>query len=265
MSSASALPLTPIVSIGSLGVDGFWPGGGPGPGHGDLGHAGDLQRDQGGRRGVPPPAEQDDWVPGDPARRCDLSGSYPASREAHHDFEPGANGSAARRLDDPVVPPWGGPVPSSRDTSEMWISIRSNIRTASAARTSLNDALRIALRGAPSPVCSSSPMSLSRGRWPLPPGEQVDRGASGANSAPHRRIRIRSLLRGSLRSVGRRGYTPRRRTSAPTSSERSRPGPRKMTLAIRRSSRISSGTTSEIARGAARTSSSRPRLKISEP
>jgi K(+)-stimulated pyrophosphate-energized sodium pump len=29
----------------------------------------------------------------------------------------------------------------------MWISIRSNIRTASAARTSLNDALRIALRG----------------------------------------------------------------------------------------------------------------------
>src|SRR5438874_60977 len=29
----------------------------------------------------------------------------------------------------------------------MWISIRSNIRTAAAARTSLNDALRIALRG----------------------------------------------------------------------------------------------------------------------
>src|SRR5437867_607557 len=29
----------------------------------------------------------------------------------------------------------------------MWVSIRSNIRTASAARTSLNDALRIALRG----------------------------------------------------------------------------------------------------------------------
>src|SRR5262249_10790431 len=29
----------------------------------------------------------------------------------------------------------------------MWISIRSNIRTASAARSSLNDALRIALRG----------------------------------------------------------------------------------------------------------------------
>ena len=29
----------------------------------------------------------------------------------------------------------------------MWISIRANIRTASAARTSLNDALRIALRG----------------------------------------------------------------------------------------------------------------------
>ena len=29
----------------------------------------------------------------------------------------------------------------------MWVSIRTNIRTASAARTSLNDALRIALRG----------------------------------------------------------------------------------------------------------------------
>src|SRR5262245_11854473 len=29
----------------------------------------------------------------------------------------------------------------------MWVSIRSNIRTAAAARTSLNDALRIALRG----------------------------------------------------------------------------------------------------------------------
>src|SRR5215831_16535281 len=29
----------------------------------------------------------------------------------------------------------------------MWISIRSNIRTAAAARTSLNDALRISLRG----------------------------------------------------------------------------------------------------------------------
>src|SRR5438270_1298463 len=29
----------------------------------------------------------------------------------------------------------------------MWVSIRTNIRTASAARTSLNDALQIALRG----------------------------------------------------------------------------------------------------------------------
>ncbi len=29
----------------------------------------------------------------------------------------------------------------------MWISIRTNIRTASAARTSLNDALQTALRG----------------------------------------------------------------------------------------------------------------------
>jgi K(+)-stimulated pyrophosphate-energized sodium pump len=29
----------------------------------------------------------------------------------------------------------------------MWVSIRANIRTASAVRTSLNDGLRIALRG----------------------------------------------------------------------------------------------------------------------
>src|SRR5438128_12139023 len=42
----------------------------------------------------------------------------------------------------------------------MWISIRSNIRTASAARTSLNDALRIALRGAAVPGLFVAAMSL---------------------------------------------------------------------------------------------------------
>jgi len=39
----------------------------------------------------------------------------------------------------------------------MWISIRSNIRTASAARTSLNDALRTALRGGAELVGGYSP------------------------------------------------------------------------------------------------------------
>jgi K(+)-stimulated pyrophosphate-energized sodium pump len=38
----------------------------------------------------------------------------------------------------------------------MWISIRTNIRTASAARTSLNDALRTALRGGAVSVASTS-------------------------------------------------------------------------------------------------------------
>ena len=39
----------------------------------------------------------------------------------------------------------------------MWVSIRTNIRTASAARTSLNDALRSPCAAAPSPGSSSSP------------------------------------------------------------------------------------------------------------
>ena len=42
----------------------------------------------------------------------------------------------------------------------MWISIRANIRTASAARTSLNDALRTALRGGAVSGLFVAPMSL---------------------------------------------------------------------------------------------------------
>ena len=62
----------------------------------------------------------------------------------------------------------------------MWISIRSNIRTASAARSSLNDALRIALRGGavsePPVVREASGTAARRGGE----REQISRTRGGA-------------------------------------------------------------------------------------
>ena len=56
---------------------------------------------------------------------------------------PGADGS----LDDVLPLYWARCARSSPDYIGMWVSIRSNIRTAAAVRSSLNEALRIATAG----------------------------------------------------------------------------------------------------------------------
>src|SRR5215475_2806851 len=75
----------------------------------------------------------------------------------------------------------------------MWVSIRTNIRTASAARSSLNDALRIALRGGVRPLRRRD-VALRR-RRPLLARQPHDHRSGPRDPAPHRRLRLRRLVR----------------------------------------------------------------------
>ena len=147
----------------------------------------------------------------------------------------------------------------------MWISIRTNIRTASAARTSLNDALRMALRGGAVSglfVVAMSLLGVGGLYWLV----------SQLTAGPARR---RSRCSSSATASARRSWrsspssaaasTPRRPTSAPTSSARSRPASPRTTRAIRPSSRTSWATTSATAPAAAPTSSNPRPPRTSAP
>ena len=87
----------------------------------------------------------------------------------------------------------------------MWIAIRTNIRTASAARTSLNAALQIALRGGAVSGIFVVAMSLLGGRrpvrrsWASHPAHRGD-----ADPVHDRRLRLRRLLRRPRRAARRR-------------------------------------------------------------
>ena len=86
----------------------------------------------------------------------------------------------------------------------MWVSIRTNIRTASAARTSLNDALRTALRGGAVSglfVVAMSLFGVGGLYWLV---SHVHRGSAGPDPPPDRRLRLRRVVRGALRAARRR-------------------------------------------------------------
>ena len=169
---------------------------------GTAGHAGDLQRHQGGRRGLPPPPEPDDRD----ARRAPRGGHLPSLRlRARRTTTSTRSRPRCGWPSGPRSPSSSAPAArSSPGYVGMWISIRSNIRTASAARTSLNDALRIALRGGAVSglfVVAMSLFGVGGLYWLV---RQLHRGAARADPAAHRRIRLRRLLRGALRAAGRR-------------------------------------------------------------
>ena len=104
----------------------------------------DFGRDQGGGGGVPAAAEPDDPAAGDGVCGVLFLG-YGVVR-SHREFDPvGSSLQLASWITLSFV--LGALCSVFAGYVGMWVSIRSNIRTATAALTSLNDALRIALRG----------------------------------------------------------------------------------------------------------------------
>ena len=141
----------------------------------------------------------------------------------------------------------------------MFIAVKANVRTASAARRSLVEAVQVAMRGgAVSGLPRRRPVAarrvghlhrlfdLRRRSDPSP-----RRRSSSSASASGRRS-----WRSSRSSAA--ASTPRPPTSAPTSSARSRRASPRTTPATRASSRTSSATTSATAPAVAPTSSNRP-------
>ncbi len=105
----------------------------------------------------------------------------------------------------------------------MWISIRANIRTASAARTSLNDALRTALRGGAVSglfVVAMSLFGVGGLYWLVSKFTAV---SPAHIPAPDRRLRLRRLVRRPLRPARRRHlHEGRRRRRGPRRQGRGR-------------------------------------------
>ena len=144
----------------------------------------------------------------------------------------------------------------------MYCSIRANIRTASAARHSLNRALQMALRGGAVTGLVVIALSLIGvgmlflvfGGLQHPSRSRISSSASA--SAPRSSPSLPSSAAAS---------TPKQPTSAPISSARSRPASPKTIRATQPSSPISSATTSATAPAAAPTSSSPPPPRTSVP
>src|SRR4051812_33503766 len=121
----------------------------------------------------------------------------------------------------------------------MWVSIRTNIRTAAAATTSLNAALQAALRGGAVSGLFTVAMSLIGvgGLFAIinnlaPPGSTRRSGRRGFRSSSSATASARRSSRSSRSSAA--GSTPRRPTWVPTWSGRSRRGSLKTIRAIRR-------------------------------
>jgi hypothetical protein len=144
----------------------------------------------------------------------------------------------------------------------MYVSIRANIRTASAARTSLNKALQAALRGGAVTglvvvalsLLGVGALFLFFGGLTHP--QEVPTSSSASASVPHWSRSSRSSAAAS---------TPRLPTSARTSSARSKPASPRTIRATRPSSPTWSATTWATAPAAARTSSSPPQRRTSAP
>ena len=119
-------------------------------------------------------------------------------------LRPGPDRHAARLLDDALVRRSARSARSSPATSACGSRSARNIRTASAARTSLNDALQTALRGGAVSGLLVVAMSLLGVGGLYGWSEQVHRGPAGADSAPDRRLRLRRLVRRALRAARRR-------------------------------------------------------------
>ena len=138
----------------------------------------------------------------------------------------------------------------------MYISVKANVRTASAARRSLVEAVQVAMRGGA--VSGFLVVALSLlGVWGIfaalrrlrQPGRQRRSSSSASASAPRSSPSSPSSAAAS---------TPRPPTSARTSSARSRRASPRTTRATRASSRTSSATTSATAPAEAPTCSSPP-------
>ena len=261
MSYDLALPLILIFSVGSLFVAGYLASWVLKRDTGTDRDAGDLERHQGGRRGVPPAPEPHDRHAGRPPRGRDLR----ALR-----VRPRRTTTSTRSRPRCVSPFWttlsfvlGAACSVIAGYVGMWVSIRTNIRTASAARTSLNDALRTALRGGAVSglfVVAMSLFGVGGLYWLV---RRLHGGPAGADSAADRRLRLRRVASSRSSPSSAAASTRRPPTSAPTSSARSRPGSPRTTRATPPSSRTSSATTSATAPAAAPTSSSRRRPRTS--
>ena len=85
----------------------------------------------------------------------------------------------------------------------MYISVKANVRTASAARRSLVEAVQVAMRGGA--VSGFLVVALSLlGVWGIFAAVSAGFDASGRGAVPHRRLRLRRLVRGPLRPARRR-------------------------------------------------------------
>ena len=130
----------------------------------------------------------------------------------------------------------------------MYISVKANVRTASAARRSLVEAVQVAMRGGAVLVPRRRALAARRvGHLHLVRHAGLERHRQGS-AVPDRWIRLRRLVRRAVSSSAA-ASTPRPPTSAPTSSARSRRASPRTTRATPGWSRTSSATTSATAPG----------------
>ena len=142
----------------------------------------------------------------------------------------------------------------------MYISVKSNVRTAAAARRSLVEAVQVAMRGgAVSGLPRRRPVAPRRVRHLHRLRRLVGEPGYARRAVPHRRLRLRGLVRRAVRPARRRHlHQGRGRRLGPR--RQGREGhPRGRSAQRRASSRTSSATTSATAPAAARTCSSHGR------
>ena len=150
----------------------------------------------------------------------------------------------------------------------MYIAVRSNSRTASAARRSLGEALTVALRGGAVSgflVVALGLLGVLIMYWVVYPLVQSTLAGRGRNAILDRRLRLRRLLRRALfAQLGGGIYTKAADVGADLVGKVEAGIPR-TTPVTRRSSPTSSATTSVTAPVVAPTSSSRPSPRSSAP
>ena len=231
----------------------------PGPGraaarHGHPGDGGRRGDDLRGRRRVHPPPVHDDRHP---RRSSGPSSSARSSRSSRPRRSPRPTSSGSSSGSGPAIAFLVGAACSmASGIIGMYISVKANVRTASAARRSLVEAVQVAMRGGA--VSGFLVVALSLlGVYGIFVAVRRPGAIRRPGAVPHRRLRLRRQLRRPLRPARRRHlHEGRRRRRRPRRQGRGRASPR-TTRATRASSPTSSATTSATAPAAAPTSSSR--------